>query len=217
MVGLSLLYSLKLTRNKEGWNIRQYKRAGQLYLIGMTFLYFNTAFKFPWMFIGHGILLSIASAILLRPPIASKDRSLHHAGASLGNSVLSQCGEHQIRFINAGNGPFLPHVLFGVFGVICAHTLLEGSKRHKQIFVGTMILFAAISFAHSPSGSFLIIQTRPCIQTPKTIHPLDVVITRPHTILQEMVPNKYMRFLPEAHSKKEFESITTTPPPVFPS
>jgi uncharacterized membrane protein len=53
----------------------------------------------------------------------------------------------RIGFINAGNGPFMPHVILTVFGVIAGGILMKGNRTHQKWFVGAMVLFFIISLS----------------------------------------------------------------------
>ena len=39
----------------------------------------------------------------------------------------------RIGFVNAGNGPFMAHVILSVFGVIAVMVLLHNNKKHQRI------------------------------------------------------------------------------------
>ena len=146
MVGISLLYSLQITKKPELWSKRQIRRAGELYAIGLIFFVFQYGLQWPWMFIGHGILLSISSAILLCIPLVRRPTITYVAmGALWGAALLLNIYDVKIGFINAGNGPFLPHVLLSVFGLIAGGVLLSTQNKTKILFIGTMLLCASIS------------------------------------------------------------------------
>ena len=146
MVGVSLLYSLQVTAKPEQWNRRQIRRAGELYLVGFVFFIFQYGIQWPWMFIGHGILLSIASAILLCIPLVRNKKAPYITMALLWTgTLLLNIYDIKIGFINAGNGPFLPHALLSVFGLIAGGVLFSESKKNNTIYLVVMGLFVAIS------------------------------------------------------------------------
>ena len=51
----------------------------------------------------------------------------------------------KIGYLNAGNGPFLPHVLLSVFGLIAGGVLMSTQRKTKIIFVASMTIFAVVS------------------------------------------------------------------------
>ena len=88
MVGISLLYSLDYFVTKHAlkneqtpigntWRNKQWHRAAELYGIGFIFFIFQYGIQWPWMFIGHGILLSISSAIILCTLLVMTKRTLN--------------------------------------------------------------------------------------------------------------------------------------------
>ena len=149
MVGVSMLYSLQLTKHKETWQGKQIWRAGELYGIGFVFFVVQDGLQWPWMFIGHGILLSISSAIILCLPLVRNVRYTYVAFLALWSSLLTlNIMDIRIGFVNAGNGPFMPHVILSVFGVIAGGILLHNNKKHQRIFIGLMaiLLVGCLSF-----------------------------------------------------------------------
>ena len=149
MVGVSMLYSLQLTKRKETWQGKQIWRAGELYGIGFIFFIVQYGIQWPWMFIGHGILLSISSAIILCLPLVRNVQYAYAAFLALWSSLLTlNVMDIRIGFVNAGNGPFMPHVILSVFGVIAGGILLHNNKKHQRIFIGIMalLLVGCLSF-----------------------------------------------------------------------
>ncbi|MEC7985003.1 MAG: hypothetical protein VX278_07560, partial [Myxococcota bacterium] len=106
--------------------------------------------QFPWMFIGHGILLSISSAIVLCTPIVYKEWGMKAAVGLLvllvGSHWIMDYNQIQVAYINAGNGPFMPHVILSAFGLVCAYILLDCTKRMKFLFLALMVACAVGSF-----------------------------------------------------------------------
>ena len=153
MVGISLLYSLDYTLKKHGqnplgntWRNKQLRRAAELYGIGLVFFIFQYGIQWPWMFIGHGILLSISSAIVLCLPLVRRPKWTYVTMIGLwGFAYILNVNDIKIGYINAGNGPFLPHVLLSVFGLIAGGVLMSTHQRTKIVFLGTMAAFAIIS------------------------------------------------------------------------
>ena len=146
MVGVSMLYSLNLTRKPERWNRSQFRRAGELYAIGFVFFIVQYGIQWPWMFVGHGILLSISSAIVLCVPLVRNVRFAYLTFFGLWTTLLTlNILDIRIGFINAGNGPFMPHVILAVFGVIAGGVLMKGNRTHQKWFVGIMAGFLLIS------------------------------------------------------------------------
>ena len=85
------------------------------------------------MFIGHGILLSISSAIVLCLPLVRNVQYAYVAFLVLWSSLLTlNIMDIRIGFVNAGNGPFMPHVILSVFGVIAGGILGGRGKTKNQ-------------------------------------------------------------------------------------
>lgn len=148
MVGVSMFYSLHLTRKPEGWNRSQFRRAAELYGIGFVFFIVQYGVQWPWMFVGHGILLSISSGIVLCVPLVRNVRFAYLTFVGLlGTLLVLNILDLRIGFINAGNGPFMPHVILTVFGVIAGGILMKGNRTHQKWFVGAMVLFFIISLS----------------------------------------------------------------------
>ena len=157
MVGISLLYSLDYTVKKHvqnhgrtplgnTWRNKQLRRAAELYGIGLIFFIFQYGIQWPWMFIGHGILLSISSAIILCLPLVKSPKWTYFTMIGLwGLALTLNIYDIKIGYINAGNGPFLPHVLLSVFGLIAGGVLMSVQRNTKIIFLGTMASFLVIS------------------------------------------------------------------------
>jgi hypothetical protein len=147
MVGVSLVYSMRIAaaRGAPSWGKRQIRRALELYGIGFLFFFLQYGWQWPWLFIGHGILLAIASAILFLVPLVRRDPGLPAAlaltlgltGAFYGCDLLSW----QIPFLITGHGSFLPHVVLAAFGVFAAYLLLDAGPRVRGLVV---------SFLHLP-------------------------------------------------------------------
>ena len=148
MVGVSMIYSLKLTRQPELWNGKQLRRAAELYAIGFVFFVVQYGMQWPWMFIGHGILISISSAIVLSLPLVRNIRFAYLTFIGLWTTLLVlNILDIRIGFINAGNGPFMPHVILSVFGVIAGGILLKDNRRHQKWFIAVMTAFLLISLS----------------------------------------------------------------------
>ena len=146
MVGVSMLYSLSLTRKPEHWNRNQLRRAGELYAIGFVFFIVQYGVQWPWSFIGHGILISISSAIVLSIPLVRKVHYAYLTFIGLWTTLLTlNILDIRVGFINAGNGPFMPHVILTVFGVIAGGILMNGTRKHQKWFVGAMGLIFIVS------------------------------------------------------------------------
>ena len=148
MVGVSMLYSLNLTRKPDLWNRLQLRRASELYIIGFVFFVVQFGIQWPWMFIGHGILISISAAIVLCIPLVRNRLLGYLTLIGLWSTLLTlNILDIRIGFINAGNGPFMPHVILSVFGVIAGGILLEKNRRHQQWFLGVMAIIFIISLS----------------------------------------------------------------------
>ncbi len=148
MVGVSMIYSLKLTRKPELWNRRQLRRAAELYAIGFVFFIVQYGIQWPWMVIGHGILISISSAIVLSIPLVTSVRLAYLTFCGLWTTLLTlNILDIRIGFINAGNGPFMPHVILTVFGVIAGGILMGENRNRQKWFVGVMALFLIVSLS----------------------------------------------------------------------
>ena len=148
MVGVSMLYSLNLTRKPEMWNRVQLKRAAELYLIGFVFFVVQLVSNGTWMFIGHGILISISSGIVLCIPLVRNRTLAYLTFIGLWSTLLTlNILDIRIGFINAGNGPFMPHVILAVFGVIAGRVLLKENRRYQLWFVAIMGLIFIISLS----------------------------------------------------------------------
>ena len=157
MVGISLLYSQNYAIKKHAqlnpdepmgnkWRDKQLKRAAELYGIGFLFFIFQYGIQWPWMFIGHGILLSISSAIILCLPLVKSPKWTYVAMVGLwGLAFTCNIYDIKIAYLNAGNGPFLPHVLLSVFGLIAGGVLISEHRKTKLLFLGTMTAFAVVS------------------------------------------------------------------------
>ena len=157
MVGISLLYSQSYAIKKHNqespeepfgtvWRNKQWKRAAELYGIGFVFFIFQYGFQWPWMFIGHGILLSISSAIILCLPLIQKPIWTYISMIALWSfALILNIYDVKIGYLNAGNGPFLPHVLLSVFGLIAGGVLMSTQRKTKIIFVASMTIFAVVS------------------------------------------------------------------------
>ena len=145
MVGVSLVYSMRIAKKKgePSWGGRQFRRAIELYIIGMVFFLFQFGWQWPWTFIGNGILLTISMSILFWLPLVRKDIGLYISLAILGiltalNFYLDY-NEYHFAFVNGGNGPIFSHILLSSFGVVCAYILLDGTKVIKSIFLLIMV------------------------------------------------------------------------------
>ena len=148
MVGVSMLYSLNLTRKPDRWNRKQLRRAGELYAIGFVFFVVQYGLQWPWMFVGHGILISISSAIVLSLPLVRNVHLAYLTFIGLWTTLLTlNILDIRIGFINAGNGPFMPHVILTVFGVIAGGILINENRKHQKWFVGVMALFLIVSLS----------------------------------------------------------------------
>ena len=101
MVGVSMLYSLNLTRKPDMWNRVQLKRAAELYLIGFVFFVVQFGIQWPWMFIGHGILISISSGIVLCIPLVRNRLLAYITFIGLWSTLLAlNIQDIRIGFIN---------------------------------------------------------------------------------------------------------------------
>ena len=158
MVGVSLVYSMRIAARKGevSWGGRQFRRAIELYLIGMIFFLCQYGWQFPWLFIGHGILLTISIAILFWLPLVRRDIGLYVSmviGSLLAIiAIILDLNNNQFELLNAGNGPVFPHIILTSFGVICAYILLDGGKTHKAIFLLAITGCVIYSFFH---GNFM--------------------------------------------------------------
>ena len=118
MVGVSMLYSLKLTRKPDRWNRSQLRRAGELYAIGFVFFHrtvrdsiteFCRAWHPHFYFFCDCTVSSACSkrALRLSDFYWSVDDTANAQHLRHPNLVLSM----------RGNGPFMPHVILTVFGI----------------------------------------------------------------------------------------------------
>ena len=80
----------------------------------------------------------------------------------------------RIGFINAGNGPFMPHVILAVFGVIAGGILLNDNRTHQKWFIGVMAVILMVSLSQLDFYSTSPIQMSP-------VHPTVGEITKQPT------------------------------------
>ena len=144
MVGVSLVYSMRIAKKKgeAKWGGRQFRRAIELYLIGMLFFLVQFGWQWPWTLIGNGILLTISFSILFWLPLVRMDIGLRMSVIILSILMAIDFGldsqQQHIALLNGGNGPIFSHLLMSSFGVVCAYVLLDGGKKIKGVFLAAM-------------------------------------------------------------------------------
>ncbi len=156
MVGVSLVYSMRIAAAKgaPSWGHRQRRRALELYGIGFLFFFVQYGWQWPWLFIGHGILLAISTAILFLVPWVRRDFGLHASlvlsGTLIGLFYATDYLGVKIPFLTTGHGSFLPHVVPASFGVVAGYLLLDGRPRMRWAVGGVLVIAAVLSFLHLP-------------------------------------------------------------------
>jgi len=133
LAGASLLLSWhsKKADSKIWWQ-RQLRRALGLWVIGVIFYFAESGFRLPDLIFSPGILATIAYAILLITPIMTWMSSVY-ATWLLTALLLMGCGAYQyldsqtqkVFWLNAGNSPMLPLLLFALVGALA---VLWGKK-----------------------------------------------------------------------------------------
>jgi hypothetical protein len=161
MVGCSLVYSLRSsdTRGRKGWGMRQVRRAGELYAIGLVLYAAQWGWQWPWTLFSNGILLTIAEAMLLFVPVVLLRRGvpstlLLTAALALLSWGLEAGGIFHL-VLNSGNGSVLPYSALTGFGVVCALLLTDHGLKARLAFLGFLTVLAAAVLWQAPFSELL--------------------------------------------------------------
>jgi uncharacterized membrane protein len=137
LVGASLSESWKRAGgNRAAWWRKQGLRALGLWAISCVFFTLEDGFVLPDALFLSGILATIAYAILLLMILSAAPRGiwLVAAGAAILTAAHIALDARGLRwfFVNAGNSPLLPLVLFAFLGA-CLWPLMEANAWAKAL------------------------------------------------------------------------------------
>ena len=146
LVGASLVRSWEKARpqGRGAWFRKQGLRALGLWVVSGIFYMLELGFHWPDSVFLSGILATIAYAVLVLAPIVASPRPvllLSLASAAMGCFFLWM-DQHGIRvfFLNAGNSPWLPLVLFAFMGSLGALAVSSRAAWVRPAWVAAAVV-----------------------------------------------------------------------------
>jgi len=135
LAGASLAWSWSNAQHRGvdrgPWLRARWRRAFEIYLVGVLIFFFDKGTQLPWLFVAPGILADIALCIVVYAFAASSRRPVLWTVAltllAYAAMAALQWSGHEIPLpaVNAGNAALLPNVALAGFGLVAGIGLLH--------------------------------------------------------------------------------------------